>query len=257
MTNEEQLALLLSRIHISDAERLSVENLLARGIDWNRVLEICETYEIYPIVYQNLKTVKFAGVAPDVRQRLKAKYVFNAFRNQHTVGELVEVLQAFHTQGIPAIPLKGLPLAQRLYKNINLRTAVDMDVLVPQESAQRAFKILLGLGYCTPDPPEMLTELQRIHIEWALVRRGPLGYSAVELHWALLRTWKFDQHALKDLWAEVRPDNVFGIDTLRMTPEWEFLFLAAHAARHHWEGVKWLADIHDLCCVYDIDCVRH
>jgi hypothetical protein len=41
-----------------------------------------------------------------------------------------------------------------------------------------------------------------------------------------------------------------------MSPEWEFLVLATHAARHQWECLKWLADIHDMCTVYAIDWAR-
>jgi hypothetical protein len=38
-----------------------------------------------------------------------------------------------------------------------------------------------------------------------------------------------------------------------MTPEWEFLYLAGHAAYHKWQTLKWVADIHDLFVSAPID----
>jgi hypothetical protein len=32
-----------------------------------------------------------------------------------------------------------------------------------------------------------------------------------------------------------------------MSPEWEALYLMIHAARHRWQELKWVVDIHELC----------
>src|SRR5439155_1673653 len=49
------------------------------------------------------------------------------------------------------------------------------------------------------------------------------------------------------------PKTIFGVPAYGLSPEWQFLFLAAHAARHQWQGLKWLVDIHELCCSRQID----
>jgi hypothetical protein len=56
-----------------------------------------------------------------------------------------------------------------------------------------------------------------------------------------------DAGALEDLWGEARPKPCFGVPAYTLSPEWELLFLAAHAARHQWQTLKWLADIHEVC----------
>jgi hypothetical protein len=38
-----------------------------------------------------------------------------------------------------------------------------------------------------------------------------------------------------------------------LSPEWNLLFLAAHAAHHQWQGLKWLVDIHEVCIQGGID----
>ena len=42
-----------------------------------------------------------------------------------------------------------------------------------------------------------------------------------------------------------RPARVLGSPALALSPEGRLLFLAGHAARHRWEGVRWLVDIHE------------
>ena len=50
-------------------------------------------------------------------------------------------LRALHILGIPAIPLKGLFLAQNLYKDIGLRATSDIDILVPAKFTEAAFNL--------------------------------------------------------------------------------------------------------------------
>ena len=52
---------------------------------------------------------------------------------------------------------------------------------------------------------------------------------------------------LDDLWAEARPQVFWGVEAWTLSPEWELLYLAVHAARHRWQGLKWLVDIHEVC----------
>ena len=53
--------------------------------------------------------------------------------------------------------------------------------------------------------------------------------------------------AIADLWADARPRPFRGAPAHALGPEWELLYLAVHAARHRWESLKWLVDIHEVC----------
>jgi len=255
MTFEEQLLPLLSRRHLLEAERQVLREMSRRPLDWKRVLELCLAQDVYPLAYENLNAIEFENVPSDVRDHLKALYRTNAFRNQQAVDELTGILEVLHRHRIPAVPMKGLALAQGLYGDINLRSMSDTDILVQPELADAAFHALVESGY-SPALPDFQADLRRTNIECQLLRKTPMGTSIVELHWALLWTSKLDEQALRDLWSEARPDSFFGASAYRLTPEWEFLLLATHAARHQWQGLKWLADIHDLCAAYSIDWAR-
>jgi len=58
---------------------------------------------------------------------------------------------------------------------------------------------------------------------------------------------------MADLWSQARPEDFFGIRACNLTPEWQFLYLSAHAAYHKWSVLKWLADIHELCVLKSVD----
>lgn len=58
---------------------------------------------------------------------------------------------------------------------------------------------------------------------------------------------------MKDLWSQARATIFFGVPAYDLTPEWQFLYLAEHAAYHKWNTLKWLADIHELMVAAPLD----
>jgi len=89
-------------------------------------------------------------------------------------------------------------------------------------------------------------------MDYCLSKRGSLR-CAVELSWRLLRGGASDRSAMHDLWNEARPCTIFGAPAYSLTPEWELLSLPLHAAKHGWQGLKWLADIDQICSAQRID----
>ena len=62
---------------------------------------------------------------------------------------------------------------------------------------------------------------------------------------------------MRDLWAHATPSTCLGgAPCYAPSPEWELLYLCAHAASHRWQGRKWLADIHEVCATRTLDWSR-
>src|SRR5207244_2054325 len=95
--------------------------------------------------------------------------------------------------------------------------------------------------------------LLRHDIEYALVRNERWFRHLLELHWGVLWGGSFDRGAAEDLWSEAQPKACFGVPAYTLSPEGGLLFLAAHAARHQWRGLKWLVDVHEICAYGKID----
>ena len=178
----------------------------------------------------------------------------NAFRNTLLVEELIRVLKRLSDAGIPAIPLKGSALAQRLYGDPSLRVCVDLDILVPRSMVRRAFDLLRADGYASEFGPGFFADLLFRHdIEYALRRQARGLELMVELHWGVSWGGKLEESVTDRLWADAYPTTVFGAPAYALSSEWQMLFLAAHAARHQWQGLKWLVDLHELYSSPDVD----
>ena len=257
---EDELLLLLVRGRLTPEVQDRAGLLLGQELAWPRILGQAGAHGVFPLLYRNLQTLGFSGVPAAVRTALETSYRRNALRNALLVRELVQVLRLLGEAGVPVIPLKGVALAASLYGDLTLRTCTDIDILVPHPTVARALHLLLTRGYAAGFTERFFADLLLSStIEYVLVREDRWFRYLLELHWGILWGKRWDGDATEDLWAQARPHVCFGVPAYTVSPEWEFLFLAAHAARHHWQGLKWLLDIHEVCCQRQIDWeqVRH
>jgi Uncharacterised nucleotidyltransferase len=252
--SEEQLCLLLTRGELPPHVLEQARTLLATPLRWDLILRYATAHEVYPLLYRNLRRLGFPGVPTQARTELESLYKINAFRNVHLAEELARVLTLLGGAGIPTIPVKGVTLAESLYGDLSLRVCTDLDILIPREAVAETIGLLLAEGYESELGERSFAEFySRGGIEYALVRYERGFLYLLEPHWGLLAGPWVDRAALEDLWAESCPQAFLGVAAYALSPEWEVLFLAAHAARHRWQGLKWLVDIHELCSRGGID----
>jgi Uncharacterised nucleotidyltransferase len=252
--SEDQLCLLLARGELPSHVQEQARALLATPLRWDLIFERATAHEVYPLLYHNLRMLACPGVPTQVYTELEALYKMNAFRNVHLAEELARVLHLLGGAGIPTIPLKGVTLAESLYRDPTLRVCADLDILIPRRAVAQATGLLLAEGYESAFGERLVADLYPPGgIEYALVRWERGFLHRLEPHWGLLAGPWVDKAALEDLWAEARPQTFLGVGAYALSPEWAVLFLVAHAARHGWQGLKWLVDIHELCCRGGID----
>jgi hypothetical protein len=252
MSPEDELCLLLARGQLSPQVRERALALLSTPLRWNLLLDRARDHQVFPLLYRNLRRLEFQGVPDAARADLRQAFQLNAAWNMYLGQELARVLRVLNDGGAPVIPLKGVTLSESLYGDLAFRVCVDIDLLVPPGEALRARRLILAHGYTSS-----LTEAFFVN------RQIPLGDECslihqkdpclLELHWTLLRLLSKDEEALRELWSEARPKNYYGVPAYALTPEWELIYLACHAAFHKWHTLKWLADIHDLCVSMPID----
>jgi hypothetical protein len=233
---------------------------LSAGIAWTRLLDQAEAHGVAPLVARNLDALGWPGIPPDVRAALEAARRLNAARNLLVARVLGRALDALGRAGVPVIPLKGVALADSLYGDAGLRVSSDIDLLVPRQAVAPAFAVFAQFGYL-PAAEEKPVEdgdinlLLKSNMEYAFVSQE-LQACPIELHWDIAWRWPEDVPALADLWADARPGWFRGVAAWALGPEWHLLYLAVHAARHRWEALKWLVDVHEICARDGLDWVR-
>ena len=254
MTPEDQLCLLLARGQLAPQVRTRILELLAASLQWPVILERAGSHQVYPLLYRNLLDLGFPGVPEAVQLELKGRFLANALRNQLLAEELARLLSLLEEAGIRVIPLKGVALAQSLYRDPAARVCSDIDILVPKEDAARTIDLLLAAGYETDFDDPFFSRLELRHgRHYGLSREGRGISLVVEVHWKLVQYSSKNDAAVNDVWSEARPQICFGAPAFAFTPEWEFLYLSIHAADHEWEMLKWLVDVHEVASSGSVD----
>ena len=257
MLSEDRLCLALARGRLTPAPREAAASLLARPLDWAVVLERLHAHGVVPLACRSLAALGWRGVPPDVRRALEAGGRVNALRNELLMSDLTSVLRLLHAAGIPAIPLKGPVLAEALYGDTGCRTCSDLDLLVPRSDVRHAWPLLGAAGWRPAEAyrvePRDLDWLVESNIEYAFVRRRGEFATPLELHWDMTWRWQRDGGGMAGLWSAARPTQVGGVPCMTLADPWQIVYLATHAARHRWQGLKWIADIHELASRETLD----
>lgn len=145
----------------------------------------------------------------------------------------VTVFDALRAVGLEPVLLKGAGLAQRLYPEQPLaRPSSDVDVWVAPEALPAVGTVLRPLGFSRG-----ADEAHGHHESWHAP--GAL----VEVHWRVFSGFggnAFDDAALR---ARLVPGDFLGRPVRWLHPDDEFVYLAAHAAKHGFLRASWLVDL--------------
>ena len=142
------------------------------------------------------------------------------YQSQQQSHVLEQVSQCFDRLSIDHIPLKGAVI-RRYYPQSWMRSSCDVDILIPQEDAQKAMDGLLALGY----------RIQKSTSFYDYSLFSPQGVH-LELHFSLiqLKTMKRTNQVLEQAWAYTRPDR------RSLTDEMFMVYHLAHMAKHFING---------------------
>ena len=248
LTPEDRLCLLLSRGQLTSDEQARAREFLSAPVQWSILLERAYAHQVYPLIYRNLRQLGFSAVPEAVQCELKGTCRANALHNQLLAEEFARLLRLLSKAGIAAIPLKGISLAESIYEDLASRVCTDIDLLVPPAQLSHAIEVILSADYSDVFHGNFFRKIGLRHERHYAFHRDHAGRSTfVELHWRLVQHSSRNNEAITDLWAEACPRHSCGAPAYAFSREWEFLYLAVHAADHGWQTLKWLADIHQLC----------
>ena len=166
----------------------------------------------------------------------------HALRDRLSQLEWTEILDSLNVAGIPAVLMKGTPLAYSHYLRPWLRPRWDLDLLVRQSDLQRASERLLDRGYLP------LTELPGFTLqkEVTLLRvENPTHYE-VDLHWKTSGRTVFSQAlGFEEILSRAHSVSALGIHASAPCAVHSLLIACMHRVSHrNSERLIWLYDIH-------------
>jgi hypothetical protein len=214
--------------------------------DWRGLVALAARQRVRPLLFRRLAASDTGDRVPqDVLAALRSNCRAIARRTLALHAELVRVVRALGSQGIPVMLLKGAHVATAVYGDLALREMGDLDLMVRREQLARATDVVLGLGYASGKPFSIERDVAVSHHVSRLLK--PPGLT-VEMHWTLApprRPFSIDPSSL---WERAVPVRVPGAGALALSDEDLLLHLCLHTSyQHGFEfGLRSLWDIAHL-----------
>ena len=254
MRKEEELISLISRVTLDENETRSAEDLLQEDLDWEHIFKRSEEEGLSPLIYHHfkLKNLKGSDYIPEsILEHAKEAYYNNSLNNMLLCEECKKVLKIFSSEKISAMILKGIYLAENIYKNIALRPIADMDILIKREDLPKTNEILRSLGYIVPSNyADFLLKKETTPIN-SLVYNKPGVYFFLHLHWHIINlTWPLDSVIgmidMDRIWSSAEPTMIDGVECLSLSPHHLLIYLAHHGFSHCFNRLILASDIFEF-----------
>jgi hypothetical protein len=194
---------------------------------WEKLPALAERHGLGPLVYTHLKAADALTPSQTMRE-IKALFLRHRHANAVRGEALAEILDAFQSEEIESLFLKGAALAYLVYPQPGLRPMRDMDILVKKTDIQSALSSLEELGYSTEAWAENNIPQDHHHIPGVARKAGGLTLS-VEIHHDLFpETRYYKSRQFDDLIDSAIPFQVHGVSALTLGYE-DMLY---HVYRH-------------------------
>lgn len=227
---EDRLLLRCTRIALSPADEMALEQLVHESLDWNAVLARAVRHGITPLLYVHLSRPRLrSAVPPALLQQLDRFYAASRLIAMRQRFECARLLDALGRDGIEALPLKGMALREHVYPDPALRPSGDVDLLVPPAAAARAEEVLQRLGYVA-DEREIPAAWYRPENSHHLAPyRLPGREVLIEIHWGLAPPGAGLRINVEAVWERATAGEIAGRPVRLLAPEDLLLHLALHA----------------------------
>lgn len=120
------------------------------GADWAAIDRLAHEHRLRPFLHGRLSRGEIKHVPERIGEIWRNAYRTNAITILSQRRALLQATAALQAQGIHAVPLKGSALAWTVWPAPAERVMRDIDLLVPEEEAPRAYRTLIEAGWRAP-----------------------------------------------------------------------------------------------------------
>jgi hypothetical protein len=191
---------------------------------------------VLPLLCHNLTSGGLAGTGTPLLPRLQGIYRQTWYKNQMLVSVTGALVTRLSQAGIPALVLKGIPLALTAYPHLATRPMSDADILIPPDQAPIAARVLEDAGL-TPHPYGAWPP--QINAGKAFVHRD--GWE-VDVHTRVMRT-NWAPEAESDMWRAGVPLLLHDVQATAPALEDQLLHVLVHGLpRNPMPPIRWIPD---------------
>jgi len=157
---EVELLLCCARTKIDNVLSERIRELLHKKLNWEYLFQIARMNGVVPLLYKGIKETYPRVVSSDNLKLFQNSFIANAKHNLFLTSKLLRLLELLKKYSIFAVPLKGPVLTESIYGDLSFRSFDDLDILVYEHDALKAYNLLVSQGY----KPEIMLEDEQFKI---------------------------------------------------------------------------------------------
>lgn len=210
----------------------ALRQLIKPSLDWQEISAIASWQGVAPLIYNNLKILDAASLVPgEFLGNVKDIYHASLIRNMYLHALLERVLRTFVKRDVACIVLKGMALANEIYRDIALRPMGDIDLLIRYDDLAVAESCLTELGFTlNTEKPRNWSLQHHYHITYL----DPQQNVPIELHWHIThkrspsRVQITDDILIDAWWDRASPSTIANRPALILSPGDQVFHLCQH-----------------------------
>lgn len=252
LTPEDKLILASVKIHPTNEELETLNNLIPQIQNWDYLTQNIVERGIGPLFLKKLPQLSNQELVPlDVRTKLQQAYYRTLSRGMVLYDAFRKITEAFNAKDIEVIALKGIYLAEALYKDIALRQFSDIDLLVKPEDGSACLIILKEIGF-KPCKSSDISKL--IHSKSDFVHYTPMQLNdvLVEVHIKLHRDSESYQLMLNECWKDKVQVKIKDSEFYALSVYDLIIHLCVHLDKHFHEGHVQFTCFNDITNVLEL-----
>jgi len=230
---EDQLILSVIKLHPSPVEMEQINGLIPLVKDWDYLINTIINRGIGPLLYKKLALLTNSTQIPKVVKTKLQQVWYKTFSRSTVLYEhFRKIAEAFTSQNIPVIALKGIYLSEWLYEDIGLRQFSDIDLLVKEEYGDKCLAILAGMGY---KPSKInLSKFVLSQFEKDMVHYPPmiLDGVSIEIHIKLHQKKEKYDLIVAELWKNAIHAILNGVSVSALNNQDLLIHLCLHLDKH-------------------------
>jgi hypothetical protein len=227
---EELFILACAKIEPSFEDIERINNLVPQIKKWDYTLKLAIENGMAPLVYKKIPLLSNGIMIPEkVKQSLQQVYYKTLSYGTVLYQNFNEVAETFSNAGIDVIPLKGIFLADYLYRDIGLRQLSDIDILVREENIPECVDIMKGLGYVQEEEKSKFFEENVDYIHCSHIVKGIAKF---DLHRKIHKENESYTVKIQDFWESATEVVVNGAPVLALDIHHLIIHLCIHLEKH-------------------------
>lgn len=232
---EEKFILLATKIHLDKQTHEQLDGLILEIMNWDYLSNIAIDSGMAPLVHDKIGSLSNNHLIPDkIKTDLQQAYYKTLSRNIVLYDYFKIVIQLFQSENISVIALKGIYMAEWLYKDIGLRQLSDIDLLASKEDDEQCIGILHEYGFKESSKPAKSKYIlkHRNHHHPPMMIKG----ISVEVHTELFNETFNYQLKNEDLWKHAVVTAINNTSVLTLDFNHSLIYLCLHLDKHFSSG---------------------